>query len=292
MPSVTIAAGTLEYRTLGPADSEFPAAVFVHGFLVDSTLWDPVARQLAEHGVRSVLVDWPLGSHRTSMNADADMSPIGVARMVNQVLDVLGLTDVTLVGNDTGGAICQLLLADDASRIGRVVLTNCDAFENFPPKVFVPLFHIAKHPLLVKMMLAPTRLRVIRHSPLAYGLLLRSPRDAALTRRWIAPSLTDRAIRDDIARFTRALDRKALVHIAPALRNFRGPARIVWGTADRCFTLATARRLAEAFADARLLEVPGSTTFVSIDAPDTVTAAILDLAHGSLDGDALDAART
>ena len=277
MPSVTIAGGTLDYRTLGPADSELPPVVFVHGFLVDSTLWDPVAAQLADHGVRSVLVDWPLGSHRTPMNPDADLSPIGVARMINEVLDVLGLTDVTLVGNDTGGALCQLLLADDASRIGRLVLTNCDAFENFPPKAFVPLFHIAKHPALTKAMLAPTRLRAIRHSPLAYGLLLRAPRDAEMTRRWIAPSLGDRAIRDDIARFARAFDGKALVAIAPALRKFTGPTRIVWGTSDRCFTLSSARRLADAFADARLIEVPEATTFVSIDAPDAVAAAILDL---------------
>ena len=277
MPSVTIAGGTLDYRTLGPADSERPPVVFVHGFLVDSTLWDPVAAQLAEHGVRSVLVDWPLGSHRTPMNAEADLSPIGVARMINEVLDALGLTDVTLVGNDTGGALCQLLLADDASRIGRLVLTNCDAFENFPPKAFVPLFHIAKHPLLTKAMLAPTRLRAIRHSPLAYGLLLRAPRNAEMTRRWIAPSLGDRAIRDDIARFARAFDGKALVAIAPALREFTGPTRIVWGMSDRCFTLSSARRLADAFADARLIEVPEATTFVSIDAPDAVTAAILDL---------------
>ena len=277
MPSVTIAGGTLEYRTLGPADSERPPVVFVHGFLVDSTLWDPVATQLAERGVRSVLVDWPLGSHRTAMNADADLSPIGVARMINEVLDVLGLTDVTLVGNDTGGALCQLLLADDASRIGRLVLTNCDAFENFPPKVFVPLFHIAKHPLLTKAMLAPTRFRAIRHSPLAYGLLLRAPRNAELTRRWIGPSLGDRAIRDDIARFARAFDGKALVAIAPALHEFPGPTRIVWGTSDRCFTLSTARRLADAFADVRLIEVPNATTFVSIDAPDPVTAAIVDV---------------
>jgi len=277
MPSVTIAGGTLDYRTLGPADSERPPVVFVHGFLVDSTLWDPVAAQLAEHGVRSVLVDWPLGSHRTPMNAEADLSPIGVARMINEVLDALGLTDVTLVGNDTGGALCQLLLADDASRIGRLVLTNCDAFENFPPKAFVPLFHVAKHPALTKAMLAPTRLRAIRHSPLAYGLLLRAPRDAEMTRRWIAPSLGDRAIRDDIARFARAFDGKALVAIAPALHEFAGPTRIVWGTSDRCFTLSSARRLADAFADARLIEVPEATTFVSIDAPDAVAAAILDL---------------
>ena len=165
--------------------------------------------------------------------------------MINEVLDALGLRDVTLVGNDTGGAICQLLLADDATRIGRLVLTNCDAFENFPPKEFVPLFQVAKRPLLTKVMLTPTRLRAIRH---------------------------------DIARFARALDRKALVDIAPSLHAFAGPTRIVWGSADRCFTVATAHRLADAFADSRLVEVPEVTTFVSIDAPEAVSAAIFDLA--------------
>src|SRR6476659_2479048 len=108
MPTVTIPAGTLEYRTTGPATSSAPPVVFVHGFLVDSRLWDGVAERLATAGIRSYLVDWPLGSHRPPMADDADLSPAGVARMVNDVLVALGVEDVTLVGNDTGGAICQL----------------------------------------------------------------------------------------------------------------------------------------------------------------------------------------
>jgi pimeloyl-ACP methyl ester carboxylesterase len=149
----------------------------VHGFLVDSRLWDGVAHRLAAAGIRSYLVDWPLGSHRTPMRRDADLTPTGVARMINEVLDALGLEHVTLVGNDTGGAICQLLLADDPQRVGQVVLTNCDAFENFPPKMFVPLFLAAQRPALTKILLTPMRLRLLRHSPLAFGLLLRRPRD-------------------------------------------------------------------------------------------------------------------
>ena len=208
--------------------------------------------------MRSYLVDWPLGSHATPVGPDADLSPLGVARLVNEVIDALGLHDVTLVGNDTGGAICQLLLADDASRIGRVVLTNCDAFENFPPRMFVPLFLAAKRTWLTALLLAPMRFRVVRNSPLAYGLLMKPPRDNALTRRWIMPALTDRRIRADIARFTRGVDRNALVEAAPRLRNVSAPARIVWGTDDRNFTLETGRRLAAAFADGELIEVQGA----------------------------------
>ncbi len=183
MPTVTIPAGTLHYRTAGPADSTAPPVVFVHGFLVDSRLWDGVADRLAARGIRSYLVDWPLGSHRTPMLPDADLSPAGVARMINDVLDALGLDGVTLVGNDTGGAICQLLLADDPRRIGRVVLTNCDAFENFPPKAFVPLFLAAKRPALTAMLLAPMRLRA--RAQLAAGV--RSADAPAARRRPDAP---------------------------------------------------------------------------------------------------------
>jgi pimeloyl-ACP methyl ester carboxylesterase len=278
MPTVTTPAGALHYRTFGPAESAAPPVVFVHGFLVDSTLWDPVANLLAGAGVRSYLVDWPLGSHRTPMLPDADLSPLGVAGIINDALAALGLADVTLVGNDTGGAICQLLLTSDATRIGRVVLTNCDAFENFPPKMFVPLFVAAKHSRLTKLLLAPMRLRFMRHSPTAYGLLLRRPRDADLTRRWVTPAMTDARIRGDIARFARAVDRDSLVKAAPRLRDFRGPVRIVWGTADRCFTLEMAKRLTAAFTDGELIEVADVSTFVSIDAPEAVADAIVSIA--------------
>jgi hypothetical protein len=119
---------------------------------------------------------------------------------------------------------------------------------------------------------------------MAFGLLMRRPRDAELTRHWITPALTDRRIRADIARFARHFDRTALVTAAPRLADFRGPVRIVWGTADRCFTLATARRLATAFPDGKLIEVPDVSTFVSIDAPADVADAIVDVSGVQSDG--------
>jgi len=277
MPVANLPAAAISYRITGPDDAAGPPVVFVHGFLVDSTLWDSVAERLAEAGVRSYLPDWPLGAHREPVAETAELSPRGIAKIIVSFLEALDLRDVTLVGSDTGGAICQLLLDTDASRIGRVVLTNCDAFENFPPPVFMPLFRAARHPRLVRILLQPTRLRLFRHSPLAFGLLLRRPRNSALTRRWVLPALTDRRIRHDIARFARAVDRNELVEVAPRLGRFTGPVRVVWGTLDRCFTVATARRLVEAFADAELVEVDDATTFVSVDRPDSVADAIVDL---------------
>lgn len=253
--------------------------MFVHGFLVDSRLWQGVAERVAEAGMRAHLVDWPLGSHRIPAGEAADLSPRGVARSIGAYLDHQDLHDVILVGNDTGGALCQMVLDTDASRVGAVVLTNCDAFENFPPRFFLPLFTAARHPGVVRLLLQPMRTVAVRHSPMAYGLLMRRPRPAELTRDWLEPALTDPAFRGDIGRFVRGLDRNALVELAPRLGRFPGPVRLAWGTLDRCFTVDSGRRLAGAFTDASLTEIPDATTFVSVDRPDAVADAIVALAE-------------
>lgn len=279
MSEAQLAQGTVQYRVSGPADSAAPPVVFVHGFLVDGRLWRGVGDLLAEAGVRSYAPDWPLGSHRTPMPPDTDLSPRGVARLIVDFLAALDLRDVTLVGCDTGGALCQLVLDTDASRIGRVVFTNCDAFESFPPRLFVPLFIAARSAVVTRSLLAPMRVRAVRHSVLGFGPLMRRPIDAELTLSWLAPAMADPRIRADIARFARGMDRGALVELAPRLADFPGPVRVVWGTDDRNFSPKLGRRLAGAFADAEFVEVPGATTFVSIDRADAVAEAITTLAR-------------
>src|SRR5882757_10483739 len=95
--------GPITHRVAGPPHSAAPPVVFVHGLLVDSRLWTKVADELAARGIRSYAPDWPLGSHHVAMNADADLSPGGIAALINAFLGALELSDVTLVGNDTGG---------------------------------------------------------------------------------------------------------------------------------------------------------------------------------------------
>jgi len=274
MPSVDLPIGPLAYRTFGPDAPETPTAVFVHGFLVNGTLWDGVAEQLAEAGIRSIVPDWPLGAHSTPVAADAELSPAAVGRAILDLLDALDLHDVVLVGSDTGGGICQLALRGDRSRIGGLVLTNCDAFEHFPPAFFVPLFLMVRSRAAVWFIGQNTRLRALRHSPLAFGPLLRRPRAAALTRGWVDPLLTSRAIRADIVRLAKGFDRKELVDSADWLATFDRPTRLVWGTRDRHFTLALGRRLAAALPRSELTEIADATTFVSVDRPAAVTAAI------------------
>lgn len=274
MPSITLRHGTIDYRVAGPPDAPRPV-VFVHGFLVDGGLWTGVADALAAAGVRSYAPTWPLGSHRQAMDEGAEQSPAGMARLVNEFLERLGLDDVTLVGNDTGGAVVQFLLDADHSRVGRVVLTNCDAFEEFPPGRFKMMFKIARRPGRIKALIGPTRFRPIRHSPIGFGPLVAGKLDADLTRRWIEPCRTDRAIRVDTARFLREVDPDDLLAVSNRLSRFRKPVLLVWGAADKFFRLDFAHRLAGVLPDATVVEVAGAKTFVPLDEPQRVAGEIV-----------------
>jgi pimeloyl-ACP methyl ester carboxylesterase len=279
MPSIDLPHGTVNYRTAGPADSAAPPTVFVHGFLVNATLWSDTADALAAAGVRSYAPDWPLGAHTTPLSADADQSPRGVAQQIIAFMQALELEAVTLVGNDTGGAICQLLLDSDASRVGRVVLTNCDSFTNFPPAPFDQLFKAFRSPRAIRALLTPMRAAAVRHSPAGFGLLVSQPLDAEQTRGWIEPCLGDAAIRRDVARFARQVDPEELDGASSRLGDFDGPALLVWGARDRFFKLEQAHRLRETFADARLVEIDDGRTFVPHDEPARLASEIAGFAR-------------
>lgn len=280
MPTIDLPQGTVNYRVAGPdpATASAPPVVFVHGFLVDSTLWSGVAAGLAERGIRSYAPDLPLGSHRIALRDDADQTPRGVARQVLAFIEALGLDDVTLVGNDTGGAICQILLDTDPSRIGRVVLTNCDAFDQFPPAPFDRMFKLASRPAVLNATMQPMRLTFLRHSSQGFGGLVTNGLDADQTRRWVEPCLHDAGVRRDAARFCGAVDPAELNEVSGRMGKFDGPALLVWGADDPFFKIDFARRLAQVFAEGRLVEVADAKTFVPLDDPERVASEIASFA--------------
>jgi pimeloyl-ACP methyl ester carboxylesterase len=266
--------GRLSYRVAGPLSSSRPPVVFVHGLLVDSRLWAPVAERLAAEGVRSYAPTLPLGAHEVPMNAGADLSPPGVARLVGDFIAALGLDSVTIVGNDTGGAICQLMLGGDTSRIGAAVLTNCDAFDAFPPRALAPLFFAGRHPGIVACLLPGLRSARVRTGKLGFGPLTSAPLDAKLTRSWIDP-LADKAIRRDLAAFAGGVRPPVLLDAASRFGQFTGPVRILWGDDDAYFGPELGRRLSEAFPHASLITVPGGRTFLPLEHPDAVAGEVL-----------------
>ena len=273
MPTVDLPQGRISYRVAGPDDSAAAPVVFVHGLLVNGELWAGVADRLAAAGLRSYALDLPLGGHGEALHPDADLSPRGVARLILDFLAALELRDVTLVGNDTGGALCQFVIDTDAERIGRLVLTNCDAFDQFPPAPFGLLVAFGRRPGRLRTMLPALRSTRLRHSALGFGPLARDPLDAGLTRRWVEP-LEDPAVRRDAARFMAGIDKHDLLDVSTRLGAFTRPVLLLWGAADRFFRIEFARRLADAFPDARLVPVESARTFVMLDEPDRVAGEI------------------
>jgi pimeloyl-ACP methyl ester carboxylesterase len=266
--------GTLSYRAAGPPSSSRPPVVFAHGLLVDLRLWEPVADRLAAEGIRSYAPTLPLGAHQRPLNPDADLSPAGVAGLVREFIATLGLSNVTIVGNDTGGAICQLMLGGDTSRIGAAVLTNCDAFGTFPPRALAPLFFAGRHPGIVACLVPGLRSAKVRTGRLGFGPLTSAPLDAELTREWIEP-LADKAIRRDLAKFARGVRPRVLLDAASRFGQFTGPVRILWGDDDPYFGADLGRQLSEAFPHASLAMVPGGRTFLPLEHPDEVAAEIM-----------------
>jgi pimeloyl-ACP methyl ester carboxylesterase len=272
--------GRLEYHATGPAASSRPPVVFVHGILVDARLWQPVAERLAAEGIRSYAPTLPLGAHQRPMNADADLSPQGMATLIRDFISALGLRDVTIVGNDTGGAICQVMLGGDTSRVRAAVLTNGDALGTFPPRALAPLFRALRHPRLVAGLARALRWERVRHGRLAFGPLSSGPLDPDLTGSWMQP-LASKAIRRDLATFARGVNRRVLLDAARRFGQFTGPVRILWGEDDPFFRTRLGQQLSEAFPHATLTTVPGGRTFLPLDHPDAVAREITAAAQGA-----------
>jgi pimeloyl-ACP methyl ester carboxylesterase len=273
MPTIALSQATIEYRIIGPEDSPHPPVLFVHGILVDHRLWDRVADGLAQQGFRCILPDWPLGSHTVPVNEGTDLSPRAVVSMINEFITELALTDVTLVGNDTGGGLCQFVIDAYPEAVGRLVLTNCDAFDKFPPFPFTLVFALLRGDASIKMLAGQMKLTALRHSPFGYGLLVTDP-DRQLTNSWLDPCRRDPRIRRDLATLLRHVAKTDLTEVSTRFPQFTKPVTLVWGQRDRCFTPSLGRRMAELFPNSSLIEVADAKTFVSLDNPQAVIEAI------------------
>jgi pimeloyl-ACP methyl ester carboxylesterase len=240
---------------------EGPVLLFVHGLLVNHTLWDLVIDRLADSH-RCVAIDLPLGAHPEPMRPDADLSPKGVAAMIAGVMDELDLKDVVLVGNDTGGALCQLVVAHHPERLAALVLTTCDAYEHFPPPRLKPLTWLGKAPRVTDVLLRSGRFAPVRDALIAP---VNKRRDARRSQGWVEP-LQDAGIRRDVTRFLAKVNNQDTIAAAPALKSFGRPALVVWTRKDLFFPLEDGERLARDL-DAQLEVLDDTRTFIPLDQP-------------------------
>lgn len=274
MSRVELSHGTVHYYASG----EGAPIVFLHGYLMGARLWDPVTH-LLEGEFRCLVPDLPFGAHPAPMRPGADLTPAGLGRLVADFLEALELTDVTLVGNDSGAAVAQVVAARHAERLGGLVLATGDAFDNFPPRLFRPLIAAARTRTLTPL-LAMLKARPARSLPIAYGWLTHGDLPHDLIDQWVAAYFADKGVRRDLRRLTMALgDDDFMNQIAAELAGFTKPALLAWAADDRFFPAEHARRLAAILPDARVELIPGSRTWIMRDQPGRTAELVAALAR-------------
>jgi pimeloyl-ACP methyl ester carboxylesterase len=273
MTSITLSCGTIHYEKSGPSDGR--PVLFVHGYAMGSSLWRPLSELLATHGFSCLAPTWPLGAHWEPMREDAQLTMEGLAAIAGEFMDALELEDVVLVGNDTGGALAQILVTSTPQRVGALVLTSCDAFEHFPPPILKPFIAAAKAGPAFTAVLQPLRTRFGRQR--AYGALAHTDIDQ-LVAEWVAPALSEHGIRADLRRFTASLERQSTVRAGERLPGFTKPALVAWSADDAFFPLEDGERLAAALPDSRLEVIQESRTFSMLDQPRVLADLIADFA--------------
>lgn len=268
---IELASGTVRYREAGLG----PPVVFVHGYLVDGRLWDGVVDRLSDR-FRCLAPDWPIGAQQIAMKPNADLTPPGVAATIADFLARLDLDEVTIVGNDSGGAMSQILVTRHPERIARLVLTNCDTHENFPPGIFKTMPPLAKLPGGMALLSLPFRFGAV--SRRAFEPFAKTPIPAELIASWMEPALSDKDVKRDLKKVTVGMHRRYTLEAAEKLRGSELPILLTWAPGDKLFPISYAERLAGEAANARIVPIPDSSTFVPLDQPERLASEIAQFA--------------
>ncbi|MHA6630740.1 alpha/beta fold hydrolase [Pseudonocardia sichuanensis] len=271
MAEIELSAGTIEYTDTG---GDGPVLVFLHGVAVAPSVWRHVVAELRGE-YRCVLPHLPLGSHRRPMRPGADLSLRGIAMLIGEFLERLDLREVTLVQNDWGGA--QVLVAHGgAERVSRMVLTPCEAFDNYPPGLPGRLLTLtARVPGGLAALAQLLRLRASRRAPGGWGWMSKRPVPDEIMDGWFRPLREQAGVRRDLAAYGLGLpSREVLLEWAERNRAFAGPVLVAWAAEDRVMPVAHGQRLAALYPQGRLVTISDSYTLVPEDQPAALTSAM------------------
>jgi pimeloyl-ACP methyl ester carboxylesterase len=269
MPTVELTAGTIDYQDTG---GDGPVLALLGGVSMDGSVWEPMVADL-QRDHRCVVPTLPLGAHRRPMRPDADLSLWGFGRIVAELLERLELRDVTLVQNDHAAAL--VLAVQNPERVARLVISSCEAFENYPPGLPGKNLRLtAMVPGGIFLAMQAMRLRPLRRLPIAFGWMAKRPLPDELVDRWLRPLQTQRGVRRDLRKYATSVRRRQLLEVCQRLRSFDRPALVVWTPEDRVQRPEHGRRLADLLPDVRLVEIPDSYTLIMRDQPEAFARAV------------------
>ena len=253
--TVTTRSGDISYLDIGTG----PVALFVHGVATNAYLWRNVIDGLASGTSqrRCIALDLPLHG-RCPVTPGQDLSVAGLASVVEDFCDALGLDGIDLVANDTGGAIAQVFAARHPQRLATFTLTDCDVSDNLPPEAFQPIVELAAAGTL-----APTSVALLDDLDTAVGVVFGATyehperADREVVRAYLEPCFGTLERGREFERLLVALDPGDLRAVEPQLRALTVPTLVVWGTGDEFFDVSWAYWLRDT--------IPGVTRVVTVD---------------------------
>lgn len=271
MKEAQVEAGILKYSDSGSGS----AIIFLHGTLSNSKTWRKVVSIVSER-FRCIAPDLPLGGHYSPLNPEADLSPRGIAVILKQFLDRLGLDRVVLVGNDTGGAYAQVFASMYPTVLSGLVLSNTDAFEIFPPKAFSLLKTGVRIPGFTFTMAQLFRFKPFLKSPSALGLLSHSLTKEQLAELYVRSFIQSKKIREDFIKAVKGWSPEETLLAAEKLKSFDKPALVLWGADDKeLFPLELGRRVHAIFPKSTFKIIPDSLTCVQEDQPEAFASELI-----------------
>jgi pimeloyl-ACP methyl ester carboxylesterase len=234
-----------------------PVALFVHGVLLNGYLWRHQLEELKSHR-RCIAVDL-LAHGNTEIAATQDVSVTANAHMLAEFLDALKIEQVDLVGNDSGGGVCQIFAALYPNRIRSLVLTNCDTHDNWPPEAFKPFVSMVAAGGLSQTLNAMLTDKSVYRSTQALGPAYERPEAVSddTIETYLRPHLSSPQRTRDLERFVNAFDCRHTVEIEQPLKQLRAPTLIAWGTDDIYFDVKWSHWLEKA--------IPGTKRRVEFD---------------------------
>ena len=270
---VRLPQSTIRYRERGSGEP----IVFVHGVMVNGDIWRKVVPLLAGE-FRCIAPDWPLGGHEVALHKDAEITPASFAKLTDDFFQALSLNGITLVGNDTGGALCQMTITEYPDRIARLVLTTCDAYENFPPRVFRNFTWTAALPGTMFLLAQSLRPGFMRRA--FFSLVAKRPVEPEILESYLGPLTSDAAVRRDLKKAMLNASSRDTLAAAKKFGQFHKPVLIAWTPEDRFFfNWKYAERLRNDFPNARLESIEDSHVFVSEDQPERLAELITAFMH-------------
>ncbi len=239
--SVQTPSGRISYLEQGKG----PVALFMHGVLLNGYLWRHQLAGLSD--MRRCIAPDLLAHGDTEMSPNQDLSVTANAEMLQQFLDALKIDQVDLVGNDSGGGICQILAALYPERIRSLTLTDCDTHDNWPPEAFKPFLAMAANGGLRGTLEAMLADKDVYRSPNALGPAYEHPERVSdeSIEIYLRPLVRTEQRTRDFQRFLAAFDNKHTRAIEDRLKMLESPTLIVWGTDDVYFDVKWSCWLAE-----------------------------------------------